>query len=209
MFCLVTFAQNLEQVNKVSLSILMLLATIGMAAAQTVSFDSFLWGDKMGTLTATKKKGGDLVYYEVKASNSAKILGIQKNVETITTITIKGGLMVESYSKRVDNGKLKNFCSIKWDGTKYNIETEKGKSTYSSKISLVTMEFYFTEPKASNSYYYNPAAQAMVFTKTGGGVYEFKTNDGVKHKFIYKNGILDEIENSMDLATVKFRKSGS
>lgn len=195
--------------QRLYIGIFMMLWTIGMSVAQTVSFDSFLWGDKMGTLTATKKKGGDIVYYEVKASNSAKILGIQKNVETITTITIKGGQMIESYSKRVDNGKLKNYCSIKWDGTKYNIETEKGKSTYGTKISLVTMDFYFSEPKASESYYYNPAAHAISFTKTGGGVYEFKTNDGVKHKFIYKNGVLDEIENGMDIATVKFRKSSN
>src|SRR5690606_12843342 len=118
-------------------------------------------------------------------------------------------LMIESYSKRVDNGKLKSYCSIKWDGSKYNIETEKGKSTYNNKVSLVTMEFYFSEPKVSESYYYNPAAHPITFTKTGGGVYEFKTNDGVKHKFIYKNGVLDEIENGMDIATVKFRKSSN
>lgn len=194
--------------NFILVNSIFLLSTF-TAMGQTITFDTFLLGSKVGSLTATKKKGGDLVFYEVKANNTANILGIKKHVETSTMITIKGGYVIESLVKRVDNGKLKSYCNMKWDGTKYQIETEKGKRTYDQKISLVTMEFYFSEPKSNLSYFYNPAAHpvSLSVSKKDGAAYTFKTDDGVKHTFIYKNGVLDEIENSMDLATVRFRKS--
>jgi|GEM_PF-957363 len=175
--------------------------------AQTVKFESYMLGDKIGHLTATRKAGGNIVYYEITSRSEAKVLGIKRVVETTSTMTFKDGMLIEGYYKSVDNGEVDNLRTIRWDGSKYVVDAGKEKTSFTEKVYASNVGMYFAEPKsASRIFYITSSDFTTVSIGKSGHEYTFKTSDGVKHRFIYENGVLKEVQNEVSLFTVTFKR---
>lgn len=175
-------------------------------AAQTVKFESYMLGDKIGHLTATRKAGGNIVFLEVISKSEAKVLGIKRVVETTSTMTFKDGMLIEAFYKSIDNGEVNNLRTLKWDGSKYQVETLKEKLSFTEKVYLSNLHMYFQEPASVSKVFYITSSDFATVSSPKAHEYAFKTSDGVKHKFVYENGVLKEVENTVSLFTVTFKR---
>jgi len=190
-----------------SLFLLAALSSILVSPAQTVQkFDIFLFGDKVGTMTVSRKDyGNGTMYYELKSHSEAKIMFIKKVLDVEMTSTYENGKMVRCYSSYVVNDKVETFVSASWDGSKYNIESEKGKSTHAPQVVYSVLHLFYKEPSAQQHLWSERVGELLPIKHKGGGVYEFKNPGGATNVYKYANGKVKEVEMQATFGTSYMR----
>ncbi len=190
-----------------SLFLLTGLSSILISSAQTVQkFDIFLFGDKVGTMTVSRKDyGNGTHYYELKSHSEAKVMFVKKVLDVEMNSTYENGKMVRCYSRYVVNDKTETFVSASWDGSKYNVENEKGKSTHATQVLYSVLHLFYKEPSAQQSLWSERVGQQLPIKHKGSGVYEFKNPGGATNVYKYENGKVKEVEMQATFGTSYMR----
>jgi len=173
-------------------------------ATETITYDMMLWGDKIGrvTITKTEKEDGSEVYV-LDSYAKAKVLWIlRESIAHMETI-FKNGKMISSYQKEIENGAVKRWNRVTFDGTKYQVDGYKGKHTFTEAPVCAVAPLYFKVPNNITRSFYEAEAELCVLQKTDDNTWEFKGSDGSRNVYHYQNGKAVSMEFHVSIATVK------
>jgi hypothetical protein len=176
-------------------------------AAEKHTYDMYLLGNKIGTMIIEKTVRADgSEVYTLNSSATAKILWSVRNNETKYETVYKNGKLISSTHRQYENGKLDKFCFVTYDGKLYNVKNYLGTSTISESINLSIISLYFFEPVKYTRIFYDAQGDFSTIKSTEKGVYEFKSSDGNRNIYKYVNGVLQEAEFHVSIATVKIKR---
>ncbi len=173
-------------------------------SAQTISFDVYMFGDKIGTMSISRTVHADgSEVYVMHTKSKAKVLWIERSNETRYDVVYKDGKLVSSNVKEVEDGKVKRWVQVKWDGAKYNVEGYKGKRSFTQVPSMSVVTIFFREPAAVGSIYYEAEGEFNTLKSPEAHTWQFKGSDGQTNIYKFKNGKITDVEFHVSIATIK------
>lgn len=185
--------------KKLLLTSLIFTFTLGFTYSQSLKMDVIFRGDKVGWTHVSKTKQADgKIFYELKSESNASFMLMKRAIKTHLTSTYENGMLVSCVSKYEVNGKLDSYVNAKWDGTKYNIETDRGKFTQTTKVSYSVLMLYFLEPTKKAEVWSERIGAMLALVSLGNNQYQFKNaiKGGAENIYKFKNGQLYEVEMS-------------
>jgi hypothetical protein len=186
------------------LSILFYSMTLPLIAEETMTFDMFLYKDKIGYLTVTKKKVNDSSeIYTLTSNSKAKILWMEYDNQSSHEVTYINGKLFKSTHKEVQNGKVKRWTNIKWDGKAYQVDGYKGKWAINEAATHSIATLYFKDVRNVKRLFCDTDGAFVDFKNIGVSMYEFKAPDGTRNVYEYENGKLKRMEFHVSIATVR------
>ncbi|MES2621657.1 MAG: DUF6134 family protein [Bacteroidota bacterium] len=173
-------------------------------AGQTITYDMFLWGDKIGTMTVTKTdKEGGIEEYVLDSKLKAKVLWVTRENTSHLETVFKNGKMISSYQKEIDNGKVKRWNRVTFDGTTYTVDGYKGKRTFTEQPVLSVAPLYFKGLSGATRLFHEAEAEFCTVEKIDNETWQFKVSDGSRNVYHFKDGIPVSLEFHVSIATVK------
>jgi hypothetical protein len=196
--------ETMYTMRKWILSGCLLCCTLYMyAGVESISYDILLFGNKIGKMLVTheaKPDGTDL--YTLVTTSKAKFLWIDKSNDSRYELIYKAGKLVSSVFKEIENGEVKRFCNIKWDGTKYQVESHSGKHTLAETPTFSTITAYFQGFKKTDKIFYESEGNFANTEYPEPNTMEFKTSDGHKSIYHYVNDKINNMEFKISIATI-------
>jgi hypothetical protein len=186
--------------------IILLLITAGKvyAIADTLQFDIILFGDKIGTMTVTREiKPDGFAYYRLYTKSRAKLLWIKKETISENTLTYKGGKLLNSSYKEIENGILKRWNDVTFNGTVYQVNGHNGKKTFTEVPTNSGITMYFTPPQKQERLFYEAEADFTNVEHPDANTCLFKSSDGHTNIYHYSNGKISDMEFRISIANVK------
>lgn len=172
--------------------------------AQTITFDVYMFGDKIGTMNITRTIQSDgAEHYVMETKSRAKVLWIDRSNNTRYEALYKNGKLEWSTMKEVEDEKVKRWTNVKWDGTKYNVDGYKGKRSFAQVPTLSVVTLFFKEPSVSTTIFYEAEAEFNTLKTPDAHTWQFKGSDGQLNIYRYKNGKITDVEFHVSIATIK------
>ena len=178
------------------------------AAVETIHFDILLFGDKIGDMTIThelKPDGTD--YYGIVTQSKAKILWINRDNFSRYDLVYKQGKLVSSVFKEIENGEVKRWANVKWDGTHYAVDSHKGKSTFTESPKITSITMYFNQIPNTDKVFYESEGDYAKLEHPDANTWEFKSSDGHRTIYYFVNGKIHHVEIHISIATVKMMRT--
>lgn len=181
---------------------------LGSIVAQNQSFDIFLFGKPIGTMTIEKSNAMNGVStYKLRSKSEATVLFTKKKNELEFDVTYKDGFLFSSYSKNTVNDEVENYASASWDGAKYVCQNEQKKFTVGEKAPYSVVMLYFKEPVGVTKIFSERIGDFAELKNVSPGVYEFKMPNGDKNIYHFENGKIKEVEMKKSIGTAYMRPS--
>ena len=190
-------------IMRLVLSIGFCLAVWTPAYAESISYDILLFGNKIGSMVVTHQEqadGTDL--YTLVTTSKAKILWIDKSNDSRYQLIFNGGKLQSSVFKEVENGAVKRWCNITWDGAKYQVDSHRGKYSFTDVPTYSSITAYFEGFKKSNRIFYESEGDFTSVEYPEPNTMQFKTSDGHKSIYHYVNGKVNNMEFKISIATI-------
>jgi hypothetical protein len=182
--------------------------SLGSIVAQNQSFDIFLFGKKIGTMTIEKTNSMNGVStYKLRSKSEATVLFTKKKNELEFDVVYKDGFLFSSYSKNTVNDEVENYASASWDGAKYVCQNEQKKFTVGEKALYSVVMLYFKEPVGVTRIFSERIGDFADLKNVSPGVYEFKMPNGDKNIYHFENGKIKEVEMKKSIGTAYMRPS--
>lgn len=173
-------------------------------AAETITYDMFLWGDKIGTMTVTKTDRDDgSELYVLDSKLKAKVLWIVRENTSHMETVFKHGKMISCYQKEIENGKVKRWNRVTFDGITYSVDGYKGKRTFTEAPVLSVAPLYFKGLGGATRLFHEAEAEFCAIEKVDNETWQFKVSDGSRNVYHFKNGLPVSLEFHVSIATVK------
>lgn len=193
--------------HRLSALVLLLIFSVRMNG-QNLKFTLYLFGDSIGHSDISKKKdaaGNDL--YMLDTYVKAKILWITRENHTHYESVFKDGKMVSATYYEINNGKKDKWSYIKYDGRQYQVDNYKGKKTFSEvpTHSIGTMYCDGYAP-GKKRFFYEPEADFNELTFPEANSIEFKSSDGNRNIYHFRNGQISDVECHTSIATLKIKR---
>jgi hypothetical protein len=191
--------------NKLVAAVLLLACiSIANAATEVAHFDVMLWGNKIGNLTITKEQRADgSELYVMDSRSKAKILWISRENTIHYEVVYKSGKLISSKFKETENGEVKRWTNVSFDGKLYNIDSYKGKRTFIEAPMNSIVSIYFTDMKNVNRIFYESEGEFNKLEHPDLNTCEFKASDGTRNVYHFVNGQAQNMEFHVSIATVK------
>ena len=190
------------------LPFLALVLLTSQTRAQTYVFDMYLFGDSVGHSVVSKThdaNGTDI--YKLDTHIKAKVLWIIRENTTHYESTYKDGKMVSCNYYEINNGRKDRWSNIKLDGKVYRAETHHGKKTLTEvpthSIGSLYCDGYDVNRKR---FFYEPEADFLDLKFPEPNTVEFKSSDGNKSVYHFKNGQVADAEFHASIATVYLKR---
>lgn len=183
--------------------ILICLNLCTYATVENLNYDIILWNTKVGKMNITRESKPDGTdVYTLVTSSRAKFLWLDKSNDSKYTLVYKAGKLVSSVFKEIENGAVKRWCNITWDGTKYQVDSYKGKRTFTQPAGYSTITAYFQGLTKVEKIFYESEGDFATTEYPEPNTMEFKTSDGHKSVYHYVNGRLNNMEFKISIATI-------
>jgi hypothetical protein len=193
-------------VKKSMLPLLLLLA--GFAGAQTKVFEMTVLGFKFGKMIVNRTVLPDSTeVYTLNASGKATIFWIDFVSQTKQEVRYKYGKLVSAHYTEIENGKVKRWTKIAYDGKEYQVDSYKGKRSFSQAPAFSVASLYFNNAADHKQVFYEAEANFTDLKQTKDKV-EFTTSDGQKSVYRFANGELQKMEFHISIATVYMERIG-
>jgi hypothetical protein len=185
----------------------MLLLSLYAGAVETVRFDIFLFGDKIGTMTATHESRADGVeFYTLESTSKAKILWIDKENFSRYEVTYKNGKLISCTHKELENKKLKRWTNVNWNGSQYMVDSYKGKRSFTESPDYCAVSMYFKGFKDVKRIFYEAEADYDAVEHPQPNVTEFKSSDGTRNVYYFENGRIKSMDFHISIAKVRMER---
>jgi hypothetical protein len=184
---------------KTKLIILSFFLSTTVLIGQTVELDVVFKGDKVGHTTVSRKNyGGGKMYYELNSETNVEMLFVKRAIKTNFTAYYENGFLTRCSSRYEVNGEVDSYMSAVWDGAKYVIESERGKSTYDKKVQNSVLTLFFAEPVGKSNLWSERIGEIIPLSSRKTGEYSFKNpvKNGSTNIYKYIKGKLYEVEMS-------------
>jgi hypothetical protein len=183
---------NKKMTNKFTF-VLIFVLYFSTSFCQTLKYDIFLLGKKIGETVIEKKDSAGLIQYTVKSHSDAKILGMDKKdaMATEALFDKKGDMISSAY----DDVKNKEHLTTMVTAKENNLIIDKNgkQASMASTVSFCSIQLYFSEPKDHQKIFSERLGQFVEIVKQKNGNYKIAFNDytGV---YTYIAGKLTELQ---------------
>lgn len=172
--------------------------------AQTIWFDMFLFNEKIGSMKVVRTTAADSTeHYMLETTSKAKFLWIEREGITRYEVTYRMGRLQSSKHTETENGKLKRWTNVTWNGKAYEVNSYKGKRSFTEAPVFSIVTIYFKDIRNAKRIFYEAEADFNTLQQTDAETWEFKSSDGNRNVYHFKNGRVYRMEFHVPLATVK------
>jgi hypothetical protein len=187
------------------LAFLLLSFSLSIQAIETINFDIYLFGNKIGYCTVTREvKPDGTEIYTLETQAKAKVLWINRSNHSTMEVIYKNGKLFSSAHKEIDNGKLKRWTNVTLEGNRYEVDSYKGKRTFFEVPVFSVVSIYFKDISGIKRFFYEAEADFTILKKSDEpNTWEFKSSDGNRNIYHFENGKIKTIELHVSIATVK------
>lgn len=176
--------------------------------AQTLVFNMFLFGDSVGISTITRAHDADGIdHYILDSHIKAKILWITRENRTHYESQFKDGKLISATYYEINNGKKDKWSNIQYDGREYQVDSYHGRKSFKEAPTHSIGTMYIDGYNASRKrFFYEPEADFNNLNFPEPNTIEFKSSDGNKNVFRFRNGQITGAEFHTTLATVYLKR---
>ncbi len=172
-------------------------------SAQTISFSIRVFGSTIGRMDVTHRHEADgSEVYSIVSNSKAKILWVSKIYRSVFEARYNHEKFISSSHLETENGKTKRWTNVIFDGKLYQVDSYTGKRSFSEEPVCCDASYYFADFKKVNRLFYLPDASFYNLTHTDANTVEFKSADGHRNVYFFKDGQLKRMEFHLALATV-------
>lgn len=174
--------------------------------AQKRYYEIIFMGSRVGNMTIEKKAEGNLEFFELRSHAEADFLVGRRTNDVEMRTTYRDDLMISAFSRFIENGEVQSFASTTWDGSRYVVHTDKGKSTVNEPATFSVISFYFKEPPPSTQKIFaERIGQFVPLEKIGSSIYRYKLPNGDLNIYTYRNGKLEDVTMKRTFGTAHIR----
>ncbi|MBS1623169.1 MAG: hypothetical protein JST83_04080 [Bacteroidetes bacterium] len=190
--------------------VIILLSVITTAvSAQTIVYDMTVLGSKFGKMVVSHKVQDSTELYTLDAKGKATILWMDFENETIQEVRYKGGKLISSSYREIENGKTKKWNKVSYDGHQYQVESQSGRRSFSEVPLYSVISLYFTDPMQRSRIFHEAEASYTGLKRVDANTLEIKNADGSRSVYRYEKGKLNTMEFHLAIATVYMRRTDS
>lgn len=190
--------------------VIILLSVITTAvSAQTIMYDMTVLGSKFGKMVVSHKVQDSTELYTLDAKGKATILWMDFENETIQEVRYKGGKLISSSYREIENGKTKKWNKVSYDGHQYQVESQSGRRSFSEVPLYSVISLYFTDPMQRSRIFHEAEASYTGLKRVDANTLEIKNADGSRSVYRYEKGKLNTMEFHLAIATVYMRRTDS
>ncbi|MBS1684281.1 MAG: hypothetical protein JSS76_05975 [Bacteroidetes bacterium] len=176
--------------------------------AQNLAFTLYLFGDSIGSTKITKKHEAAGDVYVLDTYAKAKILWVTRENHTHYEAVYKDGKLQSSVYYEINNGKKDKWSNIKFDGHQYSADTYMGKKTWTEAPTHGIGTMYCDGYAPNKKRFFNEAqADFNELSFPQANVIEFKSSDGNRNVYHFKNGQIAEVECHTSIATLHIKRT--
>lgn len=178
-----------------------------VSTAQTVLYEVSLFGNRIGYMSVTRTVAKDSSEtYILDTKIKARVLWIKKEVWTHYEVVYKNGKLFSSQQIETDNGTVKSKTNIAFNGKQYQVESLSGKRTFTEAPVQSIVTLFMHGMRHGTRLFYEAGADFNTLVKTDPDTYEFKSSDGNRNVYHFKNGLIQEAEVHASIATIHMVK---
>lgn len=160
-------------------------------------------------MTVTRQQENDSTeLYTLLAKGYLKILWMERNDETRHTVRFQNGKLLSSVYTQVETHVIKKWTNVSFDGTKYVVDSYRGKRTFTEAPVFSILSLYFNSAKNIQRIFYEAESDFATVKHPDENTVEIKTSDGNRSIYKYVNDRLQEMEFHISIATVYMRRRG-
>lgn len=176
-------------------------------SAQQMVFSMTAFGVNVGKMTVNRTFDADSTeIINMHSQGHVKLLWIDRADETIHEVRYRKGKLISSNYKHIQNGEVVRWCTITFDGKQYQVNSDKGKSTFTEAPTYSIASLYYHFPKNITRIFYEVENEYSPLKYTDPNTVDFKTSDGNRNIYKYVNGTLNEMEFRLSLTTVYMKR---
>ena len=173
---------------------LLLFLWFGFSSAQKLTYDIFLFGNKIGQSVIEKNvKSDSITTYTLQSNSEAHIFFTTRKIALHYDIVYKRNQLYSSYSKNTRNDEV-HVTTIQYENTTYIMKREDGAFCIKPFVDCSTVKLFFAEPCNPKQIFSERLGEYRAIKKTGEGTYEAEMKEGLTYTYHYKNGKLIELE---------------
>ncbi len=162
--------------------------------SQKVSFDIFLFGNKIGQSNIERNiKNDSITTYTLQSNSEAHIFFTTRTLSLHYDIVYKYGILFSSYSKHTRNEEL-HINTITRQNNNYLMVRDNQSYCIKPDIDCSAVKLFFGEPCNVQHIFSERLGEWRPIKKTGEGTYEADMSEGITYYYHYKNGKLIELE---------------
>jgi antitoxin component YwqK of YwqJK toxin-antitoxin module len=193
--------------KQIPAALLLILSSVNISA-QLQKYDVFLFGKNIGYMTVNRTVLSDgSTYYSLETLSETKILFKNTKALAKSDVTYKNGRLTDAWYQYTENGEIERYSKTTFDGKTYQIHNENGKFSHTEPLTYSLICMYYVEPKTISRIWLEPEGVFCDLKTTGPGAYEYKSPNGNRNVFIYKNGQVAEMEFHLALISVTMKRA--
>ena len=194
---------------KKSYVIILLSVITSAVSAQTIVYDMTVLGSSFGRMVVSRQVQDSTEIYKLDAKGKATILWMDFVNETIQEVRYRGGKLISSSYREIENGKTKKWNKISYDGRQYLVESQSGKRTFNEAPLYSVISLYFYDPMQRSRIFHEAEAGYTGLKRIDANTLEIKNADGSRSVYHYDRGKLNTMEFHLAIATVYMKRTGS
>lgn len=195
---------KLLRTSLMSLLSITLLFIGSYSYGQTLTYDAYIRGDKVGEMKVVREINDEATKISVKTRIEAHMI-VKIVVEFKSSSTYMDNKLLLGEAETRTNGHLKSSVHTVLKDGYYNIDVD-GESSRINQNNLVGADYYYFEIPQNGAKSYALATGGLLdMVKEDQNEFYFE-HDDKKEIHTFKNGVLQELEISHRLYTITFKK---
>jgi len=188
-------------------NLILLLVFIGShAMAEEITFNMSVFGFTFGQMVVSKTMENDSTeLYTLNAKGKVSFLWMKKEGSTKYEVRFRNGKMLSSSYIRIVNGETEYWNEVRFDGEKYQVESNKGNRHFTEIPDYTVLALYFDPITEHTRIYCEAETEFSTLTNQKGG-FELKCTDGSRTSYHLENGKVNRLDIHASLATVKMKR---
>lgn len=175
--------------------------------AQQFEFNMSAFGINFGKMTVTKVKENDSTdLYTLHAKGYLKVLWMERNDQTLYEVRYRHGKLISSSYTQIESGKTNKWTKVHFDGEKYVVDSYRGKRSFKETPVFSVLTLYFNNPENIDRIFYEAESEFTTLKKVNANAYELIGSDGNRSIYKFADGVIQEMEFHISIATVYMRR---
>lgn len=170
------------------------LLTVFGSSAQKLTFDIFLFGNKIGqTIVEQTVVNDSITTYKLNSSSEAHIFFTTRKIALQYEVVYKRKQLFYLHSKSVRDNET-HYNIIQWQNGSYLMKRDNETFCIKPMVDCSTVKLFFNEPCNSEKVFSERIGEYRPLKKKAAGVYEAEMTDGITYIYHYAHGKLVELE---------------
>ena len=183
-----------QVIRSLCLVILMVQCGTAITWAQRSEFHIYKGDEKVGNILIDRRMQGEAVHYRMESYSEFQLIWTQAVRTSVVTEYLNGTINYCHTSIKVNDAiRDSSFMRLGGTSTECYVHPEKA-SNCGPGNDWTTARMYYEEPVRARSVYVESVLADCVLETSGPGTYTLTFPNDTKNHYIYRNGILHEIQ---------------